>query len=301
MKKLSLILLLAALALPMMAQNFNTKAEAMVKPDKTTLEQGVTTPLNQITMTPVQIQRDGTIIWDFDTEETFGNWESLDYDGDGYGWEVDDYYSHSGEGYSLCSRSYYGGALDPDNWLISEQVTLGGTLSLWSMNYLSSWPDKIAVYVCVGEPTSVNDFVKVGDDIIPPTTWTEYTVDLSEFQGQGCFAIRHYDSYDNYRIFVDDITLTFTETAKPENLYVEPSFETADVTWDDEENVAWNLRYREYVTQPEPTGYFWDFEDCDGALPEGFTKSKLQYAITRLWKDEVTKVEGKVNSYAIKA
>lgn len=36
-------------------------------------------------------------------------------------------------------------------------------------------------------------------------------------------------------------------------------------------------------------------------LPEGFTKSKLQYAITRLWKDEVTKVEGRVNSYAIKA
>ena len=43
------------------------------------------------------------------------------------------------------------------------------------------------------------------------------------------------------------------------------------------------------------------FEEIEGELPEGFSKSKLQYAITRLWKDEVTKVEGKVNSYAIKA
>ena len=43
------------------------------------------------------------------------------------------------------------------------------------------------------------------------------------------------------------------------------------------------------------------FNEVEDKLPEGFTKSKLQYAITRLWKDEVTKVEGKVNSYAIKA
>ncbi len=43
------------------------------------------------------------------------------------------------------------------------------------------------------------------------------------------------------------------------------------------------------------------FNEIESELPEGFTKSKLQYAITRLWKDEVTKVEGKVNSYAIKA
>lgn len=43
------------------------------------------------------------------------------------------------------------------------------------------------------------------------------------------------------------------------------------------------------------------FTEIEDALPEGFTKSKLQYAVTRLWKDEVTKVEGKVNSYAIKA
>ena len=43
------------------------------------------------------------------------------------------------------------------------------------------------------------------------------------------------------------------------------------------------------------------FTEIEDALPEGFTKSKLQYAVTRLWKDEVTKVEGKVNAYAIKA
>ena len=43
------------------------------------------------------------------------------------------------------------------------------------------------------------------------------------------------------------------------------------------------------------------FTEIEDVLPEGFTKSKLQYAVTRLWKDELTKVEGKVNAYAIKA
>ena len=32
-------------------------------------------------------------------------------------------------------------------------------------------------------------------------------------------------------------------------------------------------------------------------LPEGFSKGKLQYAVTRLWKDEIVRTEGKVNTY----
>ena len=45
------------------------------------------------------------------------------------------------------------------------------------------------------------------------------------------------------------------------------------------------------------------FEAIEGNvdLPEGFTKGNLQYAVTRLWKDEVEKTEGKVNTYARKA
>lgn len=43
------------------------------------------------------------------------------------------------------------------------------------------------------------------------------------------------------------------------------------------------------------------YEEVKDELPEGFTKSKVQYAITRLWADEVTKVEGKTNGYTLKA
>lgn len=36
-------------------------------------------------------------------------------------------------------------------------------------------------------------------------------------------------------------------------------------------------------------------------MPEGFTRGKLQHAITRLWIDELERIEGKVNSYKRKA
>ena len=42
------------------------------------------------------------------------------------------------------------------------------------------------------------------------------------------------------------------------------------------------------------------YEACKDELPEGFSKGKVQYAITRLWADEVVKTEGKVNTYSVK-
>lgn len=39
----------------------------------------------------------------------------------------------------------------------------------------------------------------------------------------------------------------------------------------------------------------------EGEMFEGFTKGKLQYAITRMWMDELVKIEGKVNRYRLRA
>ena len=266
MKKF-VLLLMAALALPVMAQMTSTKAEAMrlQNSDKATIEQGMINPLKAYNgvLTPANMDRaTQTLVWDFEDDADFEGWMSLDNDGDGYGWEVDSYYSYNGGTYSLCSRSFYGSALDPDNWLISPEVPLGGMLSFWAMNYSSYWPDQFMVYVCIGTPETIDDFIPVSDMIAPPGDWTEYTVDLAEYTGAtGCFAIRHYDSYNQFRVYLDYITLTAPAAAVPEDLFVDPDNESAEVTWNDAENVAWNLRYREYVEQPEFDGYFWDFEN----------------------------------------
>lgn len=43
------------------------------------------------------------------------------------------------------------------------------------------------------------------------------------------------------------------------------------------------------------------YEEIKDELPNGFSKSKVQYAVTRLWSDEIVKTEGKTNTYTVKA
>lgn len=38
------------------------------------------------------------------------------------------------------------------------------------------------------------------------------------------------------------------------------------------------------------------YESCKDALPEGFTKSKLQYALTNYWAEYVVKIENPKNA-----
>ena len=42
------------------------------------------------------------------------------------------------------------------------------------------------------------------------------------------------------------------------------------------------------------------FDSCEGELPEGFTRNKVNYGLTHYWTEEVEKIEGKVNSYRMK-
>ena len=53
------------------------------------------------------------------------------------------------------------------------------------------------------------------------------------------------------------------------------------------------------ATAPVTMSELW--EAVDGDLPDGMTKGKVQYAVTRLWSDEIVKTEGKVNAYSLKA
>lgn len=39
------------------------------------------------------------------------------------------------------------------------------------------------------------------------------------------------------------------------------------------------------------------FTACKAELPEGFSKSKMQYALGNYWAEEVVKTQGKVNEY----
>ena len=53
------------------------------------------------------------------------------------------------------------------------------------------------------------------------------------------------------------------------------------------------------VHVPLSMSELWDA--VEGDVPDGMTKGKLQYAVTRLWTDEIVKSEGKPNLYSLKA
>ena len=267
--KLLLLGLMAALALPMSAQKATaTKAEVMARNDRSQVEEIIPFKTTDKAAKPSFKQNGGQILWDFETDDQFDGWLIYDADGDGYNWEVDDYYSYNGGTVSLTSRSYYGGALSPDNWLFSPQVALDGPLTIHAMNYSGSWPDVFAVYVYLGDPSTEDEidfsrFEKISEDIAPSADWNEYTFDLSEYEGQtGCFAIRHYNSTDMFRIIVDYISIgtpgePVPAPTTPEAVVVEPGKTDATVAWVDEDDAAWNLRYRLY---DPAVGFFEDFE-----------------------------------------
>ena len=159
---------------------------------------------------------EASYFWDF--EDGMGDWTSIDSDGDGNGWYVNDPIAggyNPGDGTLLfgtkcmTSASYAGTPLTPDNWLVSPKVTLNGDLTFWAGGQDASWAAEVfAVYVTTGEPDNLEGYVKISDDITATNPIKEYTFSLADYKGQeGHVAIRHYNVTDMYRLNIDNVSI----------------------------------------------------------------------------------------------
>ena len=173
-------------------------------------------------------------------------WMCIDADGDGYNWMLGslspgvyhnpgvntDGLGHEASNGFMCSASWTnaaGMALNPDNYLVSPQVALGGTFSFWACAQDSYYAaDHFGVAVSTTSSTDPNAFTVltewtmtakgVGSKAFAGSTrsgnrdqgaWYQYTVDLSEYAGRtGYIAIRHFNCYDQFILNVDDVELT---------------------------------------------------------------------------------------------
>ena len=178
---------------------------------------------------------------------TFGNWTTIDADGDGYDWVLGSACggiylteggSLAGTGHNasadlVVSGSYtnVSGALYPDNYLVSPQITLGGSITFWACAQDASYPaEHFGVAVSTTGNTDAADFTTIQEWTMTAKgrsvenvadraksqmrggnrdqgTWYEYTVDLSAYSGQGYVAIRHFDCSDLFLLDVDDIVI----------------------------------------------------------------------------------------------
>jgi hypothetical protein len=106
------------------------------------------------------------------------------------------------------------GAVTPDNYLVSPQIRLGGSITFYACARMSNYPaEKFTVYVSESGNTSVNSFSPTSLTVtLEDNSWHEYTVDLSSYSGMGYVAIRHYDCNDQHLLYIDDITIVEGES-----------------------------------------------------------------------------------------
>ena len=169
-----------------------------------------------------------------DFENGAGDFTLIDGNNDGFSWlyMYDDIYEelkcHSGYG-GMQSYSYVPnvGAVEVDDWLVTPLAILDGEFSFWASAQDADWTDEhFAVYVSTTGNTSTNDFTLVSEEFVATGAPEEYTVDLSAYAGQeGYIAIRHYNSYDQFALVIDDISFTQAPILPVEyNVYVDQQF-----------------------------------------------------------------------------
>ncbi|MBR5725284.1 MAG: choice-of-anchor J domain-containing protein, partial [Muribaculaceae bacterium] len=168
--------------------------------------------------------------WDF--EDGLQGWTLNDADGDGYNWTHNTSFGgHDGSTGLVYSQSYdnSAGVLTPDNWMISPQVELGGSFSMWAHPQQSAYPaEHFGIYVST-TGTNPSDFTLLDEWTLSSANWKQFSVDLGLYTGQqGYIAVRHFNCSDQFYINVDDfeldteasITIEMPVTITPATVYV---------------------------------------------------------------------------------
>ncbi len=115
------------------------------------------------------------------------------------------------------------GAVIPDNYLVSPQVRLGGSISFYAGARNAQYcNEKFSVMVSTTDNTNTASFTTVQTWILSLDaagyTSEPYTADLSAFDGQmGYVAIRHWDCNDQWVLCIDDVTIVEGEEQEPDN------------------------------------------------------------------------------------
>ena len=154
-------------------------------------------------------------------------WQAIDADGDQENWGIVS--NGVGEGFGLdgdnavASFSYTGeaGALTPDNYLITPQVSLGTDESLYyavrSLNSNYSEEEYSVLVSTTG--TDIADFTDevFTDNLEYVNQWQARTVDLSAYNGQTIYlAFRHHGVTDLVGFAIDAVALPGTVICAPD-------------------------------------------------------------------------------------
>lgn len=209
------------------------------------------------------------IVWNFD-DSSFGEWTTIDADGDGYNWvlgsAVGGVYlatgaSLAGNGHDssadlVVSGSYTNvssSALTPDNYLVSPLLSIdenNNVFSFWACGQDAGYcAEHFGVAVSTTSNTDAGAFTMLQEwdmtakgnvtakkgaprgESKDQGTWYQYLVDLSQYVGQDVYvAIRHFDCTDQFMLDVDDVELATADMFVGYNVYLDGQLVAEGVT-----------------------------------------------------------------------
>ena len=149
----------------------------------------------------------------FEGETLPTGWTSIDANEDGNTWSVGHATTHSGNnGAANISYIYNTSGTTPDDYLVSPQLDLQGTLRVWLSGFGDDHEEHFEILLST-TGNSVSDFTTtlVGETTTS-NTYVEYTANLSSYAGQqGYIAIHHFNCQDQRYLYVDDFGLYGSE------------------------------------------------------------------------------------------
>ena len=165
---------------------------------------------------------EGWTVIDVNTGE--GTWLHSSVNPGGYDYTT---HAHGGTGFAMCySYIDYVGSYNTDSYLVSPQkysIENGSTLTFYADNANDTYPENFSVCVATtSDAPTTSDFTQVwsggakGNSNAKATVrhdnnrydnWREHSIDLSAYAGQEVWIAFHDVNYDQYEIWIDDVTI----------------------------------------------------------------------------------------------
>ena len=140
--------------------------------------------------------------------------------------------AHTGTGFAMCySYVDYVGAYDTDAYLVSPQkysVDANSSISFWADNANDDYPESFSVCVSTAANPTASDFTQVWSGGAKGTgnggaavrrsdnryeNWRSHEISLAAYAGQEIWIAFHDVNYDEYEIWIDDVTITYAGSA----------------------------------------------------------------------------------------
>ncbi len=181
------------------APDGTSKVLAKVNQINITFGEGSATPDD-----PVAPNAPTTFFYDFN-DGNLDDFNLIDSDGDGNNWGVKSWYGQDLT--ELRSYSWGESALNPNNYIITKEPYLITETSKLIFRCSANGSDRYGIYLSDDENIEDSELV-YQEKITQWGTWYDRLIELGNYVGVKYIAIRHFNSYGQYYISIDDFQLT---------------------------------------------------------------------------------------------